>query len=156
MCVNSRLKIQEQFWKTLYVGTLQGIGLKEMKLMSVDKRKLSLIFHKVSLCLWIWIKYSVHQSILQCPPWSPAYDFSEVSNLIQNVWHKYFCFKKCLEEGYIKLSVYVVGSIQNSNLTYSNKFKLLQLCWFTECLLIDCDKGKLCFMNIWRTEIELA
>ena len=78
MCVNSRLQIQEQFWKTLYVGILQGIGLKEMKLMSMDKRKVSLILLKVSVCLWIWIKFSEHQSMLQYPPWSPTCDFSEV------------------------------------------------------------------------------
>ena len=91
--------------------------------------------------------------MLQCPPWSPAYDFSEVSNLVQNVWHKYVCFKKCLEEGYIKLSAYVVGPIQNSNQTYSkHKFKVLTAMLFTECLLIDCDKGKLYLTNIWRTD----
>ena len=45
---------------------------------------------------------------------------------MQNVWHKYVCFKKCLEEGYIKLSVYVVGPIQDSNQTYSkHKFNPL-------------------------------
>ena len=151
MCVNSRLQIQEQFWKTLYVGTLQGIGLKEMKLMSMAKRKVSLILLKVSLCLWIYIKYSEHQSMVHCTPWSPTYDFSEVNISVQNVWRKYVCFTKRLEEGYIKLSVSIVGPNQDFNQTYSkHKFKVLQLCWFTQCHLIDCDKGKLCLMNIWR------
>jgi hypothetical protein len=96
MFVNSRLQIQVQFWKTLYVGTLQGIGLKEMSWMNVDKRKVYLILLKVSLCLWTWIEYSKCQSMVQCHPWLSTYDFSGVNNLVLSVWRKYIhvCFKR--------------------------------------------------------------